>query len=90
MNLQRTIWPGVQLRQPPPLLHILLAIRRHSFEGIEVRSHRRCGFLANPSIVVQNGVEGSFVDAGAEGAESGDLGPLNGGERSWRRRFVWL
>lgn len=79
-----------QLRQPPPLLHISLAVCWHAFKGIEARCSWGSGALLNARVGVEDGIEGSFVETGAEGKEARHSSFFGRGERLWRGRFVRL
>lgn len=82
------IWSRTQLWQPPPLLHIFLAIPWHALKGIECRRRRIETPLLDPCIAANLGVKGPFMYAGTERKEGGDLGFLGIAQWSWESRSV--
>ena len=66
-----------------------MTVRRHALEGIECRGGGRFRF-ADASVGVEDGIEGSFMDAGAEREEGCDLGLFGCGEGGGRGGVVGL
>lgn len=79
-----------QLGQPPPLLHISLTICWHAFKGIEARGGGGSGAFLNARVGVEDGIERSFMETGAEGKETRHSSFFTRDEWLWRGRFVKL